>query len=238
MSFDQQLTNLLNNFFSAVADKYSVSKDEIKSIWTGVEKEKSVLTTIDTEDLSNERLLKCNKAELTALCKMRKLKCTGTKEELMQRLRNGSNSDSTNILPPKTKVPTKKADRAMAAVSVVKKLTDDIPTIPLRKNKFQNFEHPPTRLVFDQKTEEVIGKQNDSGTIDDLTDEDIETCKKYKFQYRVPNNLEKNNVNNVVIKELDELPVDDKSESDVVETVDDEEEDEEELEEDEEEIEL
>ncbi|MBS0627728.1 MAG: hypothetical protein JSS09_05910 [Verrucomicrobia bacterium] len=237
MSFDNQLNTLLNNFFSAVADKYSVSREEIKNLWLNgapsAQSAQSTLIKVDTNDISNERLLKSNKTELVALCKSRGLKYSGTKDELMQRLRGGNEEPKEAKEVAKAKVPTKKADRAMAAVSVIQKLTSEAPTVPLRKNKFNNHEHPPTRFVFDTKTEEVIGKQNDSGTVEDLTDEDIQTCKKNKFKYRVPDNLEKNNVNNVTIRELDEIPEDGRTESDVVETVDDEE-DEEELEEDEE----
>jgi hypothetical protein len=59
--------------------------------------------------------------------------------------------------------------------------------------------------VFDRDDQVVIGKQCDDGSIQDLDDDDIETCKKYKFDYRIPENLDKNKKNDdVVIEEMEE----------------------------------
>lgn len=52
------------------------------------------------------------------------------------------------------------------------------------KNKFGNFEHVPTGFVFDNKTDEAIGKQNKDGTIQPLTLNDIELCKENNWSYR------------------------------------------------------
>lgn len=56
----------------------------------------------------------------------------------------------------------------------------------LRKNKFNNYEHLETKFIFDKTTKKVIGKQLDDGTIIELTIEDIEVCKKYRFKYLIP----------------------------------------------------
>ena len=52
------------------------------------------------------------------------------------------------------------------------------------KNKFGNFEHVPTGFVFDNKTDEAIGKQNNDGTIQPLTLNDIELCKENNWCFR------------------------------------------------------
>ncbi len=52
------------------------------------------------------------------------------------------------------------------------------------KNKFGNFEHVPTGFVFDNKTDEAIGKQNTDGTIQPLTLNDIELCKENNWSFR------------------------------------------------------
>jgi hypothetical protein len=59
------------------------------------------------------------------------------------------------------------------------------PIFNIRKNKFENYEHVETGFVFNRETKRVIGKQNLDGTINELTDIDILTCQKYKFQYEV-----------------------------------------------------
>ena len=57
------------------------------------------------------------------------------------------------------------------------------------KNKFGNYEHPDTRLVIDKETEIFYGKQQDDGTIVELTINDIEWCKSMKLAYQLPTKL-------------------------------------------------
>jgi hypothetical protein len=95
--------------------------------------------------------------------------------------------------------------------------------IAIRKNKYGNFEHMQTRLVFNTD-KMVYGKQTDEPSILPLTAEDIEVCKRYKFNYKLPENL---NVN----KSLDDIKIDDMEEEEL-----DEEDIEEDIEEEEEEV--
>ena len=80
-----------------------------------------------------------------------------------------------------------------------------------------------TGLVFNTD-KQVYGKQLDSGEVSALTSEDIETCKKYKFLFKLPENL---NVN----KSLDDVKVDEieeeeeLDEEDIEEDVEEEDED-------------
>jgi hypothetical protein len=83
----------------------------------------------------------------------------------------------------------------------------------LRKNKFGNFEHFETGLVFQSETETVYGKQNENGKVDILTDDDIEQCKKFKFNYKLPDNLNTNkDLNNIKIDEVEDEDEDDEDE--------------------------
>jgi hypothetical protein len=51
-----------------------------------------------------------------------------------------------------------------------------------------------TKLLFDETTQKVYGKQNyQTGQIDMLTSEDIETCQMYKFPFIIPENLDQAN---------------------------------------------
>lgn len=74
-------------------------------------------------------------------------------------------------------------------VSHEKEVKKTEPALSLSRNKFGNFEMVDTGFVFDPKTRQVVGTQNDNGNIDDLTKEDIELCKEYNFKFLIPEKL-------------------------------------------------
>lgn len=69
-----------------------------------------------------------------------------------------------------------------------KKNTNQI-VIKITKNKYGQFHHKETGLIFDSMTKRVIGKEN-NGAIDKLSRKDIEICKNFKFQYKLPETIE------------------------------------------------
>ena len=75
--------------------------------------------------------------------------------------------------------------------NVIKKLIEKQPTLHVIRNKFGNFIHEETSLVLDPKTLKVYGRQMSDGKIAELTLDDINICNKYKFQYVIPENLDK-----------------------------------------------
>ena len=93
--------------------------------------------------------------------------------------------------------------------------------LKIARNAFGNYEHRETRLVFDPSTKEVIGIQEPDGKISELTVEDIQMCREYRFDYRIPETIHRRE-NKENLEDLDE---DDDCEDDC-----DEEEDEEECE--------
>jgi hypothetical protein len=197
---------------TVLSERYGLNRTELLSIWgsstapSGIVK-KSPTPDVDMEDLSPERLHKCNKVELSALCKAKGVKCTGNKSELLERLLGGEKLEAKSETVGKPK-PSVKGGKMADSSSVVKKLTSDIPPIIVRKNAFGNFIHPATRLVFKPSTDMVIGREEDDGTVVDLTDDDIETCKQYKFKYIIPENLDgKGNLDDVRVEELDESDI-------------------------------
>jgi len=231
----QYLDKTLLAYAEAVAEKFGLETDDVLAVWNNgkppVKKTKPAcdLTTVDMDDLSMERLSKCNKDELKALCKAKGCKCTGKKEELINRLLG---NDETPVPSVPVKKPVKNAGKAPRASAVIQKLTASVISVPLRYNNFRNLEHPETRLVFDKQTQFAIGRQEDDGTVADLTDEDIEKCKQYKFKYEVPANLEKKgDLNQVKVAELDDDEVEIIVSDDEVAEEGDEEGEEEELEE-------
>ena len=130
------------------------------------------------------------------MCKARGHKCSGTKSVLLGRLLNKEEA-------PAKKKTSSKEKKHPEKTPVAKKLSANIPNILIRRNQFNNYEHPETGLVFDNKDRVVIGKQNDDGTIDDLTEEDIDQCNAFKFKYKIPVNLDhKSTLANVKVDEL------------------------------------
>ena len=214
MSLSLTLTEIIKTFINKVSDKYDIDKTELEGLWEGEElksnnqvskpkkiaKELKESTKIDV-DLNPDSLLKCNKAELIALCKTHGKKCSGTKSVLVNRLLGKDEADvPSESVKSKTKI-TKKED--VKDVPIIKKLTANIPNILIRRNKFNNYEHPETSLIFDNETKLVIGKQKDDGTIDQLTEDDIDQCNAFKFKFKIPSDLDqKLNLGDVKVDEL------------------------------------
>jgi hypothetical protein len=227
-AMNETVSEAIQAFANKIAEKHSLDVDELMTLFdsncTVSSKPKTKTKTkakakatkssplVDMEDLSIERLSKCSVAELKALCSSKSLKVSGKKEELVNRLlgKDGEKSSSKSTkqtekpkAEKKSKVPSK-ADRSTGSISVINQLVSKLPVTAIRKNKFGNLEHNITKLVFDSKTKKATGKQNDDGTISELTDEDIQQCRKYKFEFVLPSNLDKGNLDKVNIEELDE----------------------------------
>lgn len=117
-------------------------------------------------------------AELKALCKERGFPVSGTKAVLISRL------DGTSTVVPKKKKKTVTKEPIAVQQTVSK------PILYLRRNQHGYFEHLPTKLVFCPDTKRVIGKQGESGDIEELVEEDLVVCKEHFFNYRLPQNLD------------------------------------------------
>lgn len=227
MSTNELKMNACVEFFiTKLAETYGLDNyPELKKLW-----EDAGNTTIQKEhekmDFS-ENLMKMSRNELVAHCKARNLKVSGTKAELIERL-----TGSTSIKPTPTKEASKIVKKTQSPSGIPKVIQSYIQTIKIARNSFGNFQHEETGLVFDRNSKQVLGKQNPNGQIDPLTLETIELCNKFKFKYVLPDNLNAfKKSNTVVIEELE----DDETENDEIKT---EHEDEEFLEEDEQEEEL
>lgn len=202
-------------------------------------------------DLAAENLKSLKKPELADLCKARNLKVSGTKEELIQRLLGGSvtvtaSTQSASAPKAATKPLTKPLTKALSKAAtevrseeVVKRLAQvKLPIIQLRRNKFGNCIHMDTQLVFNIETRRAYGKQKVDGIVEPLTDEDIETCKMYKFAYVIPTNLDRNksDLKSVAVEELNEEDMEEDELAEDDENDDDDDDDDEEFEEEPEEV--
>jgi hypothetical protein len=244
MSFTKALNKVVNdtiqNYVSVIVSKYNLDENELLELWNEFSEvraeekkpERKAPKTVANQQ-TNTQLEKLSRNELVELCKAKKLKVSGNKQELIDRL---SVSEGGGVAEQKPEPEQKKSrEKKPASSKPEKKIIEKIKSqveqsnSMIRKNRFDNFEHPETTFVFDSKTKKVIGKQNANGQIDQLTDEDIESCKKFKFQYEIPDNLDSQKSFNVRVEELDDEEELQEDEEEV-----DEEELEEELEEEEE----
>lgn len=211
MSLNHKLDELIKEFCKNLSITYDLPEEELYGIWKG-EKVKSsgsvsastplpkseVKENADTE-ITKEKIMVATKDMLAAMCKKKGLKMSGKKEELVSRLLDSLSSSSSSATSASTS--TKPSSNSKKDDSpVVKAAKASIGELAIRRNKHGNFEHMQTGLVFNTE-KQVYGKQLDSGEVKALTSEDIETCKKYKFPFKLPDNL---NVN----KSLDDIKVD------------------------------
>ena len=208
----------INLYINEVSNKYNLDKNELLKLWDnkGEFKVNNTVTPLKEVKKDND-LLKLGKSELIEMCKAKALKVSGSKQDLVDRI---INAEANKIVA----VAEKKGQKT--SPPIIKKLVEKIQNIHIKRNKFNNFEHEETSLVFNNKTQKVYGKQNPDGTVSDLTPEDINLCNKYKFSYYIPDNLDKkSNMKDVELKELDD---EDELEEEVEEEYDEYEEEEEE----------
>lgn len=111
-----------------------------------------------------EKYKNLKKKELVDKCKEKGLNTYGTKIELINRILSTERNDIINIIK------------------------HSIPPIYIKKYNDTLYIHQDTGLLLDMEDKIVIGRLRDNN-IQSLVLTDIELCKKYKFRYKLPNNL-------------------------------------------------
>ena len=205
----------------------SVTTVVTQPIKKGVSESKTKSDKVETKssDDTTESLMKLTKQELQERCKKAGVRSSGTKNELVKYLVESKSqsrikSISTKAPPPfvvHVQQEEKKQEEEKKPVvnSIVRKISSTVPLVNIRRNKFNNYEDVNTGLVFDNLSKKVIGKQNDDGTVRELTKEDINICNKYKFPFVLPMNLDKNTRNDDV--KVDELDEDEEGDDEILE---------------------
>jgi hypothetical protein len=160
-------------------------------------------------------LEKLSKKELILLCKENKIKCTGTKEILIDFLKK-FNSGIIEV-KNKTKHCQQKLSFSIDNKLKVNTKQEDKKSLKISKNEYGNYMHEDTSLIFDRTTQRVIGKQF-GDKISKINLEDIETCKNYKFDYDIPFNLDSSTEDCLIEKYIDDD--DDEIEEDLIEEMD------------------
>lgn len=214
MSFSESLNassdKIIMSFIEKVSANFSINKEELLGLWRG-----GAPSSFSME--IPKELSSLSKPELIEMCKSKSLKHGGSKMDLIQRIIAFDKPSAVANVP--------QPQKPQPQPTPLPKLVTRAPTVALHRNAFGNYEHEETRFVFNEKIQKVIGKQNPDGTVLPLTVEDINICKKFKFDYQIPLNLQDQD-EKVELVELEE----DEVEVEVIEEEDEEEQEEEEVE--------
>lgn len=189
-ALEQAVNKVVDKYIEEIAEKYKLDIVELRKDWS---KDTVCLHTENASPSVNYNNLL--KPELLEECKKKGLSCKGTKADLIKTLTNAQNNTTTAPQTSKTKIQS----------TIVSRLKANVPTVAIRKNSWGNHEDPQTHLVFSKESKKVIGKQNPDGTIAELDKEDINICHKNKYEYVIPENLDKEiTLQDVKIDELEE----------------------------------
>lgn len=212
----------VSKFIIAISEEYEgIDIEELEEKFNKLCKPKKKVTIknpeveeIPKKELTEQDLVSLTVVQLKELCKARKLKVSGKKDELKARLLGKEvatvpkkKSDEKTGYKTPARITTKHLKKEKNA-DVIKKLESIQSKQPIRRNAQGLLVHPETNLIFSEeedpvkKTRLVIGVVKD-GEKSMLTAENINTCKQYKFEYILPDNLASEKDEGIDIDELD-----------------------------------
>jgi hypothetical protein len=138
---------------------------------------------------------KLSKKDLVAMCKQKKLKCTGTKENLIKIILDAAGNNQVKHTGQLNFKITKNSKLENSKKNNEFKIV---------KNEHGNYMHADTTFIFEKSSRKVIGKQAKAGEVLKLSLDDYETCKQYKFDYDIPYNLEHIKEENIFIEKTED----------------------------------
>lgn len=232
MSFSSHFDHLIRDFCRSLSSEFNISEEKCYNLWYNVSNEvkndvkndvKNEVKNEQVEDpdleITREKIMEATKDGLIAMCKKKGLKQSGKKDELYKRLMDSliashnaiANANGNGNASNDKKVLKNDAPKVKTGGVIIDKIKEQGRVFEqgLRKNKFGNFMHIETCLVFN--TDKMVhGRQNmEDGTVLGLTVEDIEICKKFKFPYKIPENLNSSkNINDIKIDEIEDEMLD------------------------------
>lgn len=226
----------LSEFCKSLKLKVSGSKQELidrlnASITNGVsangatpnakkvsDKKEEVTEKKDVKEYNPDNALKYTNVELSEFCKLRKLKSTGKKQELIDRLNEYEGNGVTVKVETKVKEESKEYKPPGGAKQIkknnekAKKLLqkNDIITVKIQRDPRTGwYIDGPTQTVWDPESQIVCGMFIESEErMVPLTKKDIEMCKQYSFSYLIPEDL-KDEIDEDDIDQDDMVKIDD-----------------------------
>ena len=203
MSIISQIESIINtevkSFIEQVSEKFSISSDELFELWksdlsvhTPVKLPPKPKAKSDSKPKSSEPKETCvytSKKGKSAgeVCGSKVCDESQTRKFCKRHIKEEQAPEKPEKQVPKPQ--KKSSDEILTKDELKKKVEERVGKIEICKNKFGNYEHFSTHIVFDRNTSEAYGKQSDDGKIIPLTIEDIETCKSFNFRFKVPENL-------------------------------------------------
>lgn len=120
--------------------------------------------------MNQKQLMALSKKDLIEKCNVKQLDTKGTKFDLVKRLLTTSDD------------------------SIINTITHNTPVIIVEQDLQGHYVHRESMLVFDHVSEIVIGKKDqwNADKILPLAYNDIQNCLRYKFRYKMPENLAEN----------------------------------------------
>jgi hypothetical protein len=160
-----------------LVQQYEIDRLTLHELWESItltcSSESSSETEIDYESL--------DKSKLKDLCRERGYPVSGPRITLIGRL-----TGTIAVQPRKSR---SKSKTPPPMKSIFEKLLKAQETLTIRRNVYGNYEDIETGFVFDPTTELVIGRQQPSGEVTELTVEDIEQCRSLGWSYQLPDPL-------------------------------------------------
>lgn len=172
----------MNQFIEKISIEHNIDKQQLLDTWTNFNNDYT-------------RYNKMKKPELISICNEKGFMNKGSKPELIKYIMDEVKQEKVISKPP----PDKKG-----APKLTKVLDSKASAIVIRRNKYGNYEHEESSIVFDHKTKKAIGTQKDDGSIVSFTKEDISNCKKFNFDYDIPDSFETEN-KDITIEDGDDI---------------------------------
>ena len=161
-TLNQSIGNIIKLYITELSKTYNLEYSELLKLWNSNSE-----TKLDNSDDLYKRYNKSQKVELVNLCKSKNIKHTGTKHLIIKRIIEHENGSQNSL-----KQNIKKT------------------VVEITRNKWNNYVHTDSDLVFNNTSQKVIGKQNSDGSISELTIGDINICKQLGFKFILPENLD------------------------------------------------
>lgn len=200
--FERAMNEYLQTVRVRLGKRFVCDVAIIQSLMT----EEKTETKVDITVLSRYSL-----TQLKNVCREKKLKLSGTKDELLMRILGEERGIASKESIPSEAIPKKSVPKLSSInthLPVFSKIMRE--KIVITKNSFGNYVHTPTSLVYSKELRKMIGVQEPDGTVSSLTDVSIQLCKQWKFEYVLPKNLDKyGDLSDVRITELEDEEEDD-----------------------------
>jgi hypothetical protein len=219
----------VEQYCKLVGSKYNIPVDELLQLWNSGVSQDVMVSQSESKPKPKAKKSSSNDDKNVQTCcyVMKKGKNEGAKcsskvsDENSTYCKKHETQGDKPTAEKKTKAPKKeKAEEKEAPV--VAKATKGKVVMAITRNKHGNYEQKDSGLVFDPSTKQAYGKQQENGTIAELTLDDIEYCKKKNYLYRLPESLKKEDDDEDVEEDVKPEDEDEDVEDEDVEEEDDE----------------